>query len=454
MTALSDLPTPPGRLPFVGHAMQLDVEKLHHTLEDWAAEYGSFRLGMGARTAMVLADPAQIREVLKDRPTRFRRQRHLAETIEEMSIRGVFTAEGETWKVQRRVAMRTLGQHTLEGFSPLLRRITGDLLARWRRTEGHPTDVLADATCFTVDVLTELAFAEPAGSLSDTRSRLLQLIDPIFPKLGQRLFAIVPYWRWVRLSSDRELDRVIDEVRAYVSAIIASARASAGPDAPANFLTAMLRAGEDSFDDEAIFGNAVTMLFAGEDTTATTLAWSLHLLADRPDVLAQLAEEVDRRFDGADVAPSLEATQIPLLDAILNEALRLKPVGPILFMEPLEDTTVGEVAVPKGTTLVVLTRFGALDENRFANPRSFDPSHWDDPGRAAELQREGVFVPFGSGPRICPGRALALAELRLALSMVARCFTLEREGPASAVEEVNGFTMAPRGLTLRFHPRT
>lgn len=452
MRTVRDLPTPPGSLPFLGHALQVDVPRLHHQLEGWATTYGGlYRAQLGRQQMVVVSEPEHVSQVLKGRPRTFRRQHHLAQIIEELGVKGVFTAEGERWTAHRKLAMRALGQHRLEGFFPLLHRVGNELLERWDRTAGQALPLQDDCVAFTVDVTTELAFADKAGSVRGDRSSLLQSLDPIFPALARRLFALVPYWRWFSLPRDRSLNVALEEVRAYMEQTIARARTQHDGD---DFLHAMLEEsdGAGTFDEEALFGNAMTMLLAGEDTTANTLAWAVHLLLEHPNVFADLRAEADRAFTGR-LASTLAETQLPLTERVIHEVMRLKPVAPILFHEAIIDTSLGDVSIPAGSLLLVLTRKGALEPSRFPNPERFDPERWRDPRRIALEQREGHFVPFGSGPRLCPGRALALIELRLVLSLLAKNYDLERVGDAESVREVNGFTMSPVGLNVRLRRR-
>lgn len=451
LRTVHELPTPPGAWPLLGHARQIDVEKLHLQLEGWASTYGGlYRLQLGRNAVVVVSEPAVVAQVLKGRPRRFRRRKQMAEIIEEVGVRGVFTAEGRRWGEHRKLALRALGQHALPGFSPLLHRIAGELHARWTANAGQPTAILDDFVCFTVDVTTELAFADRAGSLAGERSSLLADLDPIFPAIGRRLYSLFPRWRWFRSADDRELDAAVARVRTYLEETVAKARAN--PER-ASFLGLMLDEtdGAGSFDEAALFGNAVTMLLAGEDTTANTLAWAVHLLLDHPEVYQRMRDEADA-FEGP-IAADPAALALPYTEAVIHEVMRLKPVGPILFLEPLEDLELGDLAVRAGQSLMVLTRQGAMDPAVFPQPQRFDPERWSDPARIVAVQKEGRFVPFGSGPRICPGRALALVELRLVLSMLAKGFDLERVGASDQVEEVNGFTMSPRGLRVVLRPR-
>jgi len=101
---------------------------------------------------------------------------------------------------------------------------------------------------------------------------------------------------------------------------------------------------------------------------------------------------------------------------------------------------------------VVLVRPPVLDPRRFDAPEEFRPQRWLDGDKATHDAR--VHMPFGTGPRICPGRALAMLEIRVLVATIFSSFELERVGAADDVREIFAVTLAPRGLKVRVHRRT
>jgi cytochrome P450 len=95
-----------------------------------------------------------------------------------------------------------------------------------------------------------------------------------------------------------------------------------------------------------------------------------------------------------------------------------------------------------------------VDPALIENARQFDPARWIDGPSAASLQRGGLHVPFGAGPRMCPARNLALIEVRLVLSMLYKNFHVHRVGASELVSEGSSFTMMPRGVRVRLESRT
>jgi cytochrome P450 len=272
--------------------------------------------------------------------------------------------------------------------------------------------------------------------------------------------ALLPYWRWVRLPADRAVDRSIAEIRSWIGERIGVAREriAADParaDAPANFLESMLVARDADgkpFSDEVIFGNALTMLLAGEDTTAYTLAWAVHHLCDAESATKALQDELARVLGDLRIPRDADhAGQLAYATAVANESMRVRPVAPLVFHEPLRDVVIGDIAVPKGTVVVTLTRSPGLDGEHFARPDEFIPERWL-PGWEGVHDAQ-VNVPFGSGPRICPGRSLAILEMRVVLATLYTSFDVERVGERDDVRELLAFTMTPENLRVRLRKR-
>jgi cytochrome P450 len=144
--------------------------------------------------------------------------------------------------------------------------------------------------------------------------------------------------------------------------------------------------------------------------------------------------------------------ELVYLDACASETMRLKPVAPFIALQALRDTVVGNVAVPQGTMIWGVLRHDSVSDRLFERPEAFEPARWLDgtePPLSSAAKRSAM--PFGSGPRMCPGRYLALLEMKVAMAMLLSSFDIESVdtpdgGPA---EERMAFTMNPVGLRMR-----
>lgn len=463
--SIADLPGPRG-LPLLGNTHQLvRVSRLHERAEHWARRYGPiFRVDVGRRRIVEISDADEIHRILRERPDGFRRWRDQEVVIREadgMGPAGVFIAEGQEWKRQRRLVITALNTNHLHRYFEVIRVSTERLHRRLRDAaqRGDVLDISGVLTSYTIDMISALAFGHDLNTLERGEVELQRHIQRIFHMTARRLAAPVPYWRWVRLPADRAFDRSVAAYRHAVQGFIEQARQrmAARPELceqPENLLEAMLAAqteeadsGEVRFTDDEIAANARTILSAGEDTTAHTLGWTIWFLSSHPEVQQCLAQEAQQILGSQPVASDFETANAPrYAEAVLRESMRLKTVGPLGTLEPLADTTICDTHIPAGTRLLMLLRHANLREQP---GDEFDPERWlkDDQAPASRS------LVFGAGPRFCPGRNLAFLEAKSALLMITRNFQIELDETARPVRERFGFTMMPDGLRVRLRER-
>jgi cytochrome P450 len=426
-----------------------------------------FRVTLGPQLVVGIDDPDAIHAILRDRPEGFRRWRELQRVIKEINEAvpemkdtppAVFAAEGDEWKRQRRLIVTALNKDHLHRYFDVVRTATERLHRRLqaRARTGEPVTISDELTSFTVDVTSALAFGHDLNTLEHGDGTLQKHIQRVLTMTSRRIISPVPYWRWVKLPADRALDRSMVEVYRAIEGFIGKARArmAARPelfDAPENMIEGLLAAQrtDGSFSDQEIAGNLITILFAGEDTTAHTLAWTIWLLASRPEVHARLGQEAVAAFGEHPFPAAYEATErLPYAEAVLRESMRLKSVVPALGVEPVEDRTICGTRIPAGTQLLLLLR----QAHRAAAGRSedFHPERWLQDSDETQAPKS---LSFGAGPRFCPGRNLAFLEAKAALGMLARNFDVELDESAGPVCEALNFTMVPRGLRVRLRER-
>ncbi len=455
----------PRRWPLVGNLLQLKRTAFHQTLEAWAHIYGPlYQCRLVGWPIAVVSDVTLANELLKARPDDFRRPTSLEKAfIGALSTQGIFMAEGERWRRQRPVIMQSLDIRHLRQFFPTLVAVTERLRRRWHATgmAAGGVDVQSDLTRFTVDVTTSLAFGQDTNTLEREGGTMHQHLDTIFPMLQRRLLAPIRYWQYFKLPRDRAVEKSVAVVYATVIEFIRQGRAQldANPahrDNPQNLLQSLLLAVADDksgFSEQEVADNVLTMLLAGEDTTANSLAWAMYFLAKYPHVQHTLRREI-ADVVGAGVLDTFEQTrQLPYLDAVINETMRLKPVAPMNILEANRALNIGGLSFRKGESAVVLTRAMAMSEADYPAATLFKPERWLKGDGQRGVANPRSFMPFGSGPRLCPGRSLALLEMKAVLTMVVQHFEVTAGAPLDGVTERLEFTMYPLGLRVNLAAR-
>lgn len=459
---LADLPSPKG-LPLLGNLLQMDIPRLHEVLEGWGDEIGSaYTIALGTKRVLVSSDPSLLQTALRERPDRYRRFSAIESVSEEMHAKGVFAAEGAAWRPQRKLIMQALAATNFRDYFPVLQAITMRLERRWRRAAATevPVDVCQDLVRYTVDVTTALAFGEDPNTLEAPGNVIQEHLALLFPMLMKRVNAPFPWWRYFRLPSDRRFDRSLEAVLHHVRGLVEHKHQemknfpAAGPR---NLLEAMLAAAAEpgsEITQDVVVANVLTLLLAGEDTTAHSLAWSMYFLAEYPDRQTSLHKQAYKAFGKASVCPRFDDIHgLEIFEAVSLEASRFRPVIPLLYLEPVVDVVLGDISVPSGTPLFFVLRPSMLDSAHFERPGEFLPERWTAGHAEVATHDARAYAQFGSGPRMCPGRHLAGTEIRLVLSMLARNFSIKFASDPASIREVMAFTMMPSAMPMLFKVR-
>jgi cytochrome P450 len=459
---IKDLPGPRA-WPLVGNLLQIKPTRIHQNIEQWCQRFGPLmRLYFGPRLVLVVAGHHTVQTVLRERPGSFRRPSITAKVSAELGgLPNVFMAEGLDWRNQRRMVMAGFAPKPIRAYFPSLVNVALRLQRRWDNAaaQHEMIDLSADLKRYTVDIIAGLAFGQDVNTLEAGENVIQQHLDLILPGIARRSLAIWPYWRYFKLPQDRKLEHSSAALRVAVYALIDQARQRmrADPalhDKPSNLLEAMLAAADQSdsgVNNDMVAGNVTTMLLAGEDTTANTIAWLLYLLRSNPHTLQKATAEVKQLAPDSASFTLEQMDALVYLDAAIQEAMRLKPVGPFMPVEAIVDTTVEDVHVPKGSLVWCVLRHDSVNESHFPNAQTFTPERW----LAQDVDKQAS-TPFGSGPRTCPGRYLALLEIKVAVAMLLGRFEIDSVDTADGQEpqELMAFVMSPVGLRMRLNMDT
>lgn len=191
---------------------------------------------------------------------------------------------------------------------------------------------------------------------------------------------------------------------------------------------------------------------AGTDTSAITSEWALSELINHPDILRKAADEVDSVVGNHRLVEESDLPNLPYIQAIVKETLRLHPTAPIILREATKDCLINGYNIPAGTRLFVNVWAIGRDPTHWEDPLEFKPDRFS-PGEGAQIidvrGQHFQLLPFGSGRRGCPGTSLALQLIQTMLAALIQSFEWKAASGAAKVDmaEKAGLTL-PRSEPL------
>jgi cytochrome P450 len=253
---------------------------------------------------------------------------------------------------------------------------------------------------------------------------------------------------WRKLLASRQ---VLDEI---VFGEVARRRSDPDPDRHdiLSLLVGVRGDGGEAFSDREVRDQVMTLMFAGHDTSTSTLTFMLHELARHPDVLARLVEEQDRVLAGATPTAEQLERELPYLDVVLDEVLRLYPPAWIGPRRAVRDFEFGGWQVPRSAYVNYCSWASHRIPEVFPEPEAFIPERFTRERKAA-LPR-GAYVPFGGGQRICIGKRFGQTEVKLVATMLLQRLRFDAlPGRTMTVRQMP--TLSPKGgLPMRVLARS
>lgn len=300
----------------------------------------------------------------------------------------------------------------------------------------------------------DLAFGEPFGCLSGGSSHEVSInFDYLMYIAGRRAarnLGPILGALFLRLCfSKRMIENHDEHIR--ISKDKARRRIDRGSLGRYDFFDHLIKNG--TLTEDALIGNADTLIIAGSETTATALSGLTWYLLNNPSCLRQLTDEIRGAFRSLDEITGDATAALPYLNGCVEEGLRVFP--PLAFGLPRDcpGAVIDGHFIPEGTIVANENYAMTIDPRYWVDPTSFRPERWIGEGFAGDDKR--AFQPFSSGPRGCLGINLAYLEMRVSVAKLLWAFDLES---ASDIQDwnlacKNHILWKKPDLNVRFRPR-
>jgi cytochrome P450 len=401
-------------------------------MRETARQYGEFvPLRFAFVRALMLTSPAAIEAVHVKENRHFVKARGLR-ALGTILGNGLVISEGDFWLRQRRLMQPAFHRSSVERYGAIMERRTREMLDSWQ--VGRSVDAVVEMRRLTFRIAAESLFG--ADVSEDELAEAGAALETVETHLQTRVSSLKMFLPdWLPTPGNLRTRAAVRRIDELVHSMIEGRRAD--PAQHQDLLALLLRARDEAggMTDRQLRDEVVTLLIAGHETTAFTLAWALHLVALHPQTDAALRAELASVLDGRQ--PSVaDIPRLPVTESVVYEALRLYPAGYISGRDAVSDVEIEGYLVRKGTVVILPQWAMHRDPRFFDDPDAFRPERWSD-GLAKRLPR-GVFFPFGMGARQCIGAPFAMQESVLVLAAVLQRFRLEPawEGEVRAVPKV------------------
>lgn len=427
---------------FWGHYPQMRAKGVLPFISEVTEQYGKdgapVRVYLGMKTLFVISDPEDAHLILsgpdRDKFVKGSSSKYLKSYFVGEGI-GFLETKGEDWKVLHDAMLRYLSEGSVRSnYFGLMRQHSQDLVQRLVKLDGATIDLEREMTYFTMGIISSSMLnydldEKTASELADSFATVLKFV--------QYRMANFPFYlpMWFPTQDNRNFETAKKKIELFIQTIIENDKRYDNDNRkPVALITYLRRATEtpqpvkpQAGDSEMLqisparfLGQLKNIFMAGHDTTKHLLTSIFYQLAQHPEAKEKLEHELRRSIlaqGGLNDVAQLSKKNLPYLDAIVQEALRINASVPAIARDVMGNVNLRGYTIPKGS--VVMISFDALHKNSqtWENPLEFNPDRFLTENNDSEKPKRhrNSLMPFSTGQRMCLGKFFAIQEVKTAI---------------------------------------
>jgi len=358
---------------------------------------------------------------------------------------GLLSSEGNYWKRQRKLASPAFSSKRLEEYAQIMVEHGAAMLEHWHG--GQIVEIQQEMTKLTLGITTKTFFDSEINAYDqDLENTINTLEESLAQRINNIPMLMLP--DWLPFPTNIRLRAAIKKLDKVIYGLINERRNK--KDTHKDLLSLLIAAQDEDdgsvMSDRQIRDEVFTLFFAGHETTALALTWTLWFIAEHPLVEQQLVEELARVLNGRHPTAA-DYWSLRYTEKVVKESMRLRPPAWALGRRAIKDCIIGGLEIKKGTAILISQWLMHHDERYFKNAKKFDPDRWS--SNFTDTLPKFAYFPFGGGPRICIGNGFAMMETVLLIAMIMQQYRLNHiHGqsvellPAVTLRATHGIKMA------------
>lgn len=438
--------TPPRPLPLLGHALRFRRQPLEF-IESLRPLGDVVPIRLGLKTTYIVNSPDLIRRVLVTEASKFESGGIQLEKVRPIIGNGLITLRGAAHRRHRRILQPAFHHSRMAHYAGVMQRLAATRADSWEEGQRITADV----------EMMELAMAVVGKALFSTEldqdavDEIVSSMPIVLRGVTRRMLAPTDLLEKLPTAENRRFNAAVRRIHEVVDRVIADYR-RAGQDR-GDLASMMLLARDEEtgagLSNVQVRDEVLTMLAAGTQTTATTMAWALHTMSIRDDIQDRAYAEVCEVL-GDRAAAYEDIERLDYIQRLLTETLRLYPPAWVLSRRASSEVNLGGHVLPPGTSVLLSPYVVHRDPSVYPDPDLFDVDRWL-PERAKHVPRP-AFIPFGAGHRRCIGEGFAWVEATIVLATVLRRWRV-RPVAGQTVRKMASGTLVPSRVYLTVERR-
>jgi cytochrome P450 len=445
--------------------MEFQKEPLHFVRGLWERNGDFVKFKLGPQKMYFVNRPEYISHILLKNQKNYNKKNMMYHEMSLLFGEATSVVDGERWKKGHQLIQPSFASKNLEPMFDVLEHTISATLQQWESKADGKTvvDMGADIHRLTLSIIVETMFG---ASIEGREEEVTAYFRTILDTVVARILAPVNFPLWVPTPMHRRYKKAVQSLDALIYEIIRQKKDQKTSDLKKNdvkpaskcpyhdmlsqWVTTLSAQGGKSPQESAkmLRDEVIGIFVAAHGSTAVFLSWTFYHLAKHPEIQSRVVNEVAEKIGSRKpVFDDLE--QLPYTRQVIEESMRITPPGWVISRSTIGEDRFGDYVVPPKSMILISPYLMHHHPEFWSEPEKFDPERFN-PANADQIRKatkEGYYIPFSAGPRICTGKPMAMIECMLIVALTAQKFHVSlKEG--HTVTPKGGFTLGLGGNLL------